>query len=53
MAKAQTDGVCSVCGKPYSAGTRVRSNPDDRTKIAHEICGRRAAKRKRLLGEDK
>ena len=49
---ATEPGICAVCGKPYSKGTRIRRDPADRSKIAHEICGRRAAKRKRLLGGD-
>jgi hypothetical protein len=45
--KAPEDGVCAVCGRPYVKGQDVRANPDDRSKLAHTICGRRAARAKR------
>jgi hypothetical protein len=46
--KATTPGVCAVCGKTYPVGTELRRDPADRTKLAHKICGRRQARRKRL-----
>lgn len=45
---ATEPGICAVCGKPYDKGARIRRDPNDRSKVAHEICGRRAAQRKRL-----
>jgi hypothetical protein len=52
--KAISAGTCAACGKPYEKGGRVRAGlAGDPKAIVHEICRRRAAKRRRILGEGK
>ena len=50
--KAQSAGICAICGKQYEKGAQIRDGQDGKAGVkVHVICRRRVAQRRRLLGD--